>query len=214
MAKANDNVTKGARTRRRLLDAAAALVARYGLDAISLGDIAAAAGLKTGSVYFHFQSKELLIETMLEEGLRESLHHLDTALAAVPEGAGAAARLWAAVRAHLDALLELSDYATVVLTLRERDDGPGVSAYRKLKHRYGGQWSELIDDAQRSGAIAAELDPRLVRDLLFGAMNSTLDTAGLAGRAPHQVADALRSLLDVTGRTASSGEGALAEKSE
>lgn len=198
MAAANNNVTKGDRTRRRLLDAAAALVARNGLDAISLSDIAAAAGLKTGSIYFHFESKEQLIETVLEEGLRESLRHLDTALAAVPEGAGAAARLWAAVRAHLDALLELSDYATIVLTLREREDGPTASAYRKLKHRYGGQWTELIDDAQRAGAIAAEPDPRLVRDLLFGAMNSTLDTAGRPGRAPDQVADALRVLLEAT----------------
>jgi AcrR family transcriptional regulator len=196
MTAARDNVTKGDRTRRRLLDAAAALVARHGLDAISLGDIATEAGLKTGSIYFHFASKEQLIETVLEEGLIESLRHLDEALATVPDDAGTGARLWAAVHAHLEALLVLSHYATVVLTLREHTDGPAASVYRKLKHRYGGQWAELIDDAQRSGVLPAELDPRTVRDLLFGAMNSTLGTAGRAGRSPEEVTRTIKALLD------------------
>jgi AcrR family transcriptional regulator len=196
MTAARENVTKGDRTRRRLLDAAAALVARRGLDAISLGDIAAEAGLKTGSIYFHFASKEQLIETVLEEGLIESLRHLDEALAAVPDDADAGARLWAAVHAHLKALLVLSDYATIVLTLREHTEGAAAGAYRKLKHRYGGQWAELIDDAQRSAVLPAELDPRMVRDLLFGAMNSTLGTAGRAGRSPEQVTRTIKELLD------------------
>src|SRR5216684_5586989 len=165
--------TKGDRTRRRLLDAAAAEVARRGLAGTSLSGIAAAAGLKAGSIYFHFESKEQLIEMMLEEGLRESLRHLDEALAAVGDKADPGTRLWAAVHAHLDALVELSDYATVVLTLREVPGGPGAATYRALKQHYGGQWTELIDDAQRAGAISTDADPRLVRDLLFGAMNGT-----------------------------------------
>jgi AcrR family transcriptional regulator len=50
---------------------------------------AAAAGLKTGSIYFHFESKDRLVEAMLEEGLLASLAYLDTALAAVPDQADA-----------------------------------------------------------------------------------------------------------------------------
>jgi AcrR family transcriptional regulator len=73
--------TKGNRTRQRLLDAAAAEVARHGRAGASLSAIAAAAGLKPGSIYFHFGSRGELIDAMLEEGVRESLARLDQAMA-------------------------------------------------------------------------------------------------------------------------------------
>src|SRR5258708_39564890 len=85
--------SKGDRTRKRLLDAAATEVARHGVAGTSINAIAAAAGLQTGSVYFHFESKDQLVEAMLEEGLSASLAFLDKALAAVPENADAATRL-------------------------------------------------------------------------------------------------------------------------
>src|ERR1700742_3453915 len=72
--------SKGDRTRRRLLDAAAAEVARHGRAGASLTAIAAAAGLKLGSIYFHFGSRDQLIDAMLEEGVRESLARLDRAM--------------------------------------------------------------------------------------------------------------------------------------
>lgn len=184
--------TKGDRTRRRLLDAAAAEVARHGPAGVSLGGIAAAAGLKTGSVYFHFASKEQLVATMLEEGLRESLRLLDEALAAVPDGRDARARLRAAIRAHLGALTELDDYATVVLTPGAADDLPAASEFRSLRQAYARQWTALVEQAQRAGVVAADLDPRLVRDLLVGAMNSA---ARRPGGSPEATARAVEALL-------------------
>ena len=207
MTATGDNATKGDRTRRRLLDATAAEVARCGLAATSLAGIASVAGLKTGSIYFHFDSKEQLIDTMLEEGLRETFRHLDAALAAVSDRNDAGARLWAAVSAHLKALSELSDYATVVLKLQAKPDGPGADAYRALMHRYGGRWTTLIADAQRAGAIFAGADPRLVRDLLLGAMNATLSgRRQRRGSAQGEaVAAALEGLLAIPRRSASDG---------
>jgi TetR/AcrR family transcriptional regulator, cholesterol catabolism regulator len=188
-------VTKGDRTRRRLLDAAAAEVARHGPAGVSLGGIAAAAGLKTGSVYFHFASKEQLVATMLEEGLRESLRLLDEALATVPDSDDAPARLRAAIRAHLGALTELDDYATVVLTPGAADDLPAVSEFRSLRQAYARQWTALVEHAQRAGLVAADVDPRLVRDLLVGAMNSAAHSGGLPGWSPEETARAVEALL-------------------
>lgn len=183
-------VTKGDRTRQRLLDATAAEVARCGLGAASLSGIAALAGLKTGSIYFHFDSREQLIETMLEEGLRESLGHLDSALALVADHDDAAARLGAAVSAHLQALVELGDYAAVVLRLEASPGTPGAPAYRALLHRYGERWTQLVGEAQAAGAIPAGVDPRLVRDFLFGAMNATSGRHLRRGQAAAQEAAA------------------------
>ena len=45
-------------TRKRLLQAAAALFARNGLHATTLGEIAGAAGLTAPAIYNHFSSKD------------------------------------------------------------------------------------------------------------------------------------------------------------
>jgi AcrR family transcriptional regulator len=188
--------TKGDRTRRRLLDAAAAELARNGLAGASIGAIAAAAGLRTGSVYFHFPSKDQLIAEVLEVGLRETLAHLDAALATVAGHGDAAGRLRAAVLAHATAVRELNDYTRVVLAPIAVGDGAAAATFRRLRRSYLHRWTDLVAEAQRAGVLSAEPDPRLLRDLLFGALNAV----SLAGRPPEQTEAALAALLGLGGR--------------
>jgi AcrR family transcriptional regulator len=181
-------VTKGARTQRRLLDAAASEVARKGLAGASINTIAAQAGLKSGSVFFHFATKAALIEEMLEEGLRVTLRHLDDALAVTQDDAEA--RLRAGIRAHTAAVHELPDYTAAVLN-------PAITggpAFRALRKTYVQRWSRLVADAQQAGVIGTGADPRLVRDLLFGALNAV----SLTGRTPQETTAALENLLSLT----------------
>ena len=186
------SASKGSRTRQRLLDAAAAEVARCGVAGTSINAIAAAAGLKTGSVYFHFESKDHLVEAMLEEGLLASLAYLDKALAAVPDNADAATRLSAAIGAHATAVHELSDYTVAVLGPSFPRDAAGAAA-RKLRRSYVSRWTQLVVDAQAAGVLASEPDPRLLRDLILGALNAV----SLAGQPAGDVAAALQSMLGI-----------------
>ena len=64
---------KKAETRARLLDAAAKVFARRGLTAASLDEIAEEAGLTKGAVYSNFESKDDLIEALLEERVDKPL---------------------------------------------------------------------------------------------------------------------------------------------
>jgi AcrR family transcriptional regulator len=186
----SSQASKGDRTRKRLLDAAAAEVARCGVGGTSINAIAAAAGLKTGSVYFHFESKDQLVEAMLEEGLLASLAFLDKALAAVPDNADAATRLGAAIRAHATAVHELSNYTVAVLGPSFPGDAAGATA-RKLRRIYVSRWTQLVTDAQGAGILAGEPDPRLLRDLILGALNAV----SLAGQPSDEIAVALQALL-------------------
>jgi AcrR family transcriptional regulator len=185
--------SKGDRTRKRLLDAAAAEVARCGVAGTSINAIAAAAGLKTGSVYFHFESKDQLVEAMLEEGLSASLAFLDKALALVPGDADAATRLAAAIRAHATAVHELSNYTVAVLGPSFPRDAAGATA-RKLRRTYVLRWTQLVTEAQEAGVLTRDADPRLLRDLILGALNAV----SLAGRPAEDVALALQSLLGLS----------------
>ncbi len=57
--------SKSEATRQSILHAAAGLFRQQGYAAVSLRDIAEAVGMKTGSLYYHFSSKESLVEEIL-----------------------------------------------------------------------------------------------------------------------------------------------------
>jgi TetR/AcrR family transcriptional regulator, acrAB operon repressor len=64
-------------TRHRILDAAEALFERQGVSRTSLNDIAAAAEVTRGAVYWHFKDKADLFNAMMERAImpmEESLH--------------------------------------------------------------------------------------------------------------------------------------------
>ncbi len=57
---------KRARTRKRLIEAAAAVIGEKGFDRASLEDIAAVAGMTRGAVYGNFKNKEELFLALIE----------------------------------------------------------------------------------------------------------------------------------------------------
>jgi AcrR family transcriptional regulator len=57
---------KRARTRKRLIEAAGAVIAEKGFDRASLEDIAALAGMTRGAVYGNFKNKEELFLALIE----------------------------------------------------------------------------------------------------------------------------------------------------
>jgi AcrR family transcriptional regulator len=77
---------KSARTRRRLLDLAAQLFVERGYAAVSIRDIATAAGLTNGAVYGHFRSKGQLLVEVIRWRIAERDRQTDfRAAAAEPE---------------------------------------------------------------------------------------------------------------------------------
>ena len=63
--------TKFDRTHEVILKAAARLFCEKGYAASTLRDIAASAGMKAGSLYYHFNSKEEMLDAILDQGVRE-----------------------------------------------------------------------------------------------------------------------------------------------
>lgn len=71
-----------ARTRERLLDAAAVVFARRGLERSTIDEVAEEAGFTKGAVYANFRSKEDLFLAMLDGHFAERLAAVDDLLAA------------------------------------------------------------------------------------------------------------------------------------
>ena len=186
---------KSARTRRAILDAAARLFARQGYTGTNLAEIAAAAGIKTGSLYYHFDSKEELVGEVLRFGTAHSHAHARAAVEALGARASAVARLRAAIEAHLDSLHHLGDYALAGLRIVEQAPQPIRRNQYANQRRYGEYWHELLACAQAEGALPPDADLLALRLFLFGAMNSTASWPATAQRPAAALADTLARML-------------------
>ena len=78
--------TKGERTRRRIVERAAALFNTRGVAGASMADVSEAAGLEKGGVYNHFESKDALALAAFEYAAALVLDRIDRALAAHAPG--------------------------------------------------------------------------------------------------------------------------------
>ena len=89
--------------RDRIRDEAATLFLRHGYDGTSLRQLADVVGMKAGSLYYHFTSKDELLTEILRSGI-DVLQYAFDAADAVAGDAAPETRIGAHVRAHLAAL--------------------------------------------------------------------------------------------------------------
>lgn len=167
--------SKSARTRQRILDAAAAVFREQGYAHARLSDIATSAGIQTGSIYYHFESREHLVSELLRLGVTVAWEQVRTALDALPPDAGPVDRLATAVRAHTLAVLEISDYASAHARIVGQVPADVRDRSALEQQRYGDYWSVLFDDARRAGLLRGGDDLFVSRMLMFGAMNWTAE---------------------------------------
>ena len=131
-----DTGPRAATRRRQLLSVAADLFAKQGFDATSMRDIATASGMMSGSLYYHFSSKEELFISILELG---SLTVIEKVEEAIKDLHDPWERLEAATIAHCKVLLEPSDIKIlfeplVTITRLAPVYKERVLAWRKVYH--------------------------------------------------------------------------------
>jgi TetR/AcrR family transcriptional regulator, cholesterol catabolism regulator len=179
--------------RQQLLDAAARLFRERGYHVTSMRDIARAVGMLSCSIYYHFSSKEEMLLAVYEEGLRHIAERVD---AAVAKRDNAWARLEAGCAAHLEALLELSDYTQVMIRVLPPEGGKVAERLLELRDRYEWRFRELINAL----ALPEDADRHYLRLLLIGGLNWSHVWYHAGGDSPaviaHRMIDLLRRRLD------------------
>ncbi|MDX1514597.1 MAG: TetR/AcrR family transcriptional regulator [Gammaproteobacteria bacterium] len=173
--------------RQTILDASAALFSRRGYHATSLRDIAAAAGMLPGSVYYHFASKEELLLAVYAAGVERIAARVD---AAVEKKRTPRARLEAACVAHLETLLERSDYAQVVVRVLPRDADALGNRLARLRNDYERRFRRLVNALE----TPRNRDRKLLRLALLGALNGAQIWYRPNGDPPKKIA---RRFLDL-----------------
>jgi AcrR family transcriptional regulator len=159
-------------TRTRLLEAAAALFAERGIDAVSVDAVAEAAGRTSGAVYAHFGSKQGLLLALLDEWA----HSLVTVIAAEFELADS---LDDRLRAVATNVITNPTEQTRRLLLLERELGlraardPEVAAALQARSREAQDWltrgfAAWIADGLLPGSVAPPVLAITFRALVVG----------------------------------------------
>jgi AcrR family transcriptional regulator len=170
-AAAEDVGSKSARTRERILDAAAHVLSRKGYAGTRLTDVADQANIQAPAIYYYFPSRDDLIEEVMWSGIAHMRDHVAEVLAGLKPGADPLERIDAAVEAHLRYSLEISDYTTA--SIRNAGQVPEKTRIRYAAEaaRYGDTWRKLLQDAASVGAMRSDLDPMVARMMVLGALN-------------------------------------------
>ncbi len=161
--------------REGILNAAASLFRQHGYGGVSLRAIAHAAGIKAGSIYYHFPSKDAIITEILDAGILKVHEEARACVEALPAGAPAEAILRAALRGHLRALLEHGDYTSANVRIFGQVPPAVRDANLSIRRDYEKYLDDLLSNLQADGAIRADVNISRFRLLLIGALNATLE---------------------------------------
>lgn len=163
--------SKAQRTRSRILDAAAHVLSVKGYAGTRLTDVAKYAQLQAPAIYYHFPSREDLIEEVMYCGISDLRNFVQESLDRLAPDTAPMDRIMVAVACHLRHELELSDYARA--SIRNSGQIPDRLKDRQKKEEaaYNRIWRSLVKDAATEGAIREDLDAPLAQALILGALN-------------------------------------------
>lgn len=146
--------------RAELLDIAAVLFAENGLRATTVRDIADAAGILSGSLYHHFDTKEAMVDEILSGFLDELFGTYDDIVAS---GISSRAKLEALVAASFEAIdkhhsaVAIYQAEAAKLASQER-----FSYIETRNSRFRTLWKDVLSEGVRSGEFRDDLDVELV----------------------------------------------------
>ncbi|WP_065382868.1 TetR/AcrR family transcriptional regulator [Hyphomonas sp. ND6WE1B] len=166
---------KGDLTRAAILASAARRFAEKGYADCSLREIAALTGLKAGSVYYHFPSKEDLLDQVLLAGIERLTHTVRQKIADLGPNASATQQIRVMIRAHVTSFLDVQDDANTYL--RIYDFLPPVMKRRTRRNRlsYAQIWFDTFDAGVERGEFSADIDRITFISYLLDSMNGVIE---------------------------------------
>ena len=159
---------EGSERRAALVELAAELFAERGYRATTVREIADAAGVLSGSLYHHFDSKESIIDELLSSYLDELLAQYR---AIVAEGGGSIEVLSRLVHAAFSSFDR--HRAAITVFQNERQyllNFPRFGYLAKGEQAVGRLWMKVIREGIAGGELRSDLDTKLVHRFIRDAI--------------------------------------------
>jgi TetR/AcrR family transcriptional regulator len=154
--------------RERIIDASIRLFLAKGFVGATTKELTEAAGVAKGTLYWHFKSKDEILEEILE---KFSVELYDAAFEAVKAGKGGfTERFKVLYRFITEFAREKKDLLLVSSTVLGEIAGTGSSAERKMKNiqmKAHDFVKELIEEGQKEGVVKQGLDAGLQAHIII-----------------------------------------------
>jgi AcrR family transcriptional regulator len=179
----------------RILDAATALLVRWGYRKTSIDDVAREAGIGKGTIYLHWKSKNDLFRAAIWRANQQVSEDLKQRIAADPEG-GLPHRLWM----H-SMLAALANPLVAAMIKGQPDIFQGLMGAfdQKARHQLVGNADTYVTQLQQAGLIRADLPVPVIMYLMAALKVGVIAAPDLLGEAHlpsmEQVAQALSDLI-------------------
>jgi AcrR family transcriptional regulator len=137
-------IQKSEITRERVLNATALLFARKGYLATSMRDVAANLGMKSGSLYYYYDSKEALLAAVLSQRIDQTLKALEAAVAALPNAASVRSQFRAAARENIKIIFNDGEMAVASARTMSLIAEPAYTELVEQRKKYNLFWRKLL----------------------------------------------------------------------
>lgn len=193
--KAVPTSTRARATARKIREATMRVLAEVDFDDATVADIAAEAGIGSGTVYRYYVDKHDILLSLLAEVEVELIRYTQTAVVPTP-GGGIRAR--EGLLAYLAIYRRYAPLFGAWMTILR----PGTDAARswnQSRHLFVDRFAGFVRRAQRNGEVRQELDADLVAELLMAASersNYVRVVLGWSSADDEEVADMLSRLFN------------------
>jgi len=162
-------------TRERILLVAARLFRHHGYTATTLREIADAASIKAGSIYYHFASKEEILGEVLDKGIQAVSDAVRERIEALPPYASFRDRIAAGIEGHLWGLLDHGDFTSANIRIYGQIPASAKNRHRVVRRAYADLWDRLFEGAMESGELRSDSSTAVIRLFVIGALNWTVE---------------------------------------
>jgi len=157
-------------TRQRVLEVTSDLFRRNGYQATSMRDIATALGMKSGSLYYYYDSKEALLAAILNDNIDATLAGLKQVVANLPADATARQKFEAAIAASVKTISQAGDMAVASAQTLSFLQEPEFSEQSEHRRAYNQFWRDIIIEGKEKGEIRKDLPDAVASMAIVGAL--------------------------------------------
>jgi TetR/AcrR family fatty acid metabolism transcriptional regulator len=170
----------------QIVDAAIRVFARNGYYNSRVSDIAAEAGIASGTIYLYFKTKDEILVTLFREKMAEWVAYARSAIAGERDPLAKIRRL---VALHFTVLESNPDLAEVVqVELRQGHKFfRGASAHEVSA--YFALIASVLEEGIAAGLLRPDLPVKLATKMLFGAMDQVA-TSWVLGKRAYRLTEA------------------------
>ncbi|MDB5819399.1 MAG: transcriptional regulator, TetR family [Rhizobacter sp.] len=178
-----------------LLGHAARLFREKGYTATSIRDIVKRARVEPSALYYHYASKEALLDAVLDRSILSVLGEVREAVDRLPEGTPPRERIKTAIATHIRSIIVHGDYALA----SRRVIGEIPPAIRRkhaaMRADYGAYWQSLFERVAEHDGFRDDVRPGLARMFLMGALNWSSEWFDPKRKSPEDMAQVFCDIL-------------------